>query len=196
MRDKAFFFVNLQLLRAYDTALVTRTVYTQAARQGLFRYVVGRANAPAGTATAAVNAAEAAVLPACNGTPPTNSPCIASYNIATNPTGVGLDPTLVGFINAMPLPNNFTDRRWIEHGGIQFSLRHSTRSSTTSSASLTSICATTVWFTFVMRRAARALLAIRRTVAVRSFRIRQTLSTLRALRRISPSTGAGHRRQL
>ena len=52
MRDKAFFFVNLQLLRAYDTALVTRTVYTQAARQGLFRYVVGRANAPAGTATA------------------------------------------------------------------------------------------------------------------------------------------------
>ena len=46
MRDKAFFFVNLQLLRAYDTALVTRTVYTQAARQGCSRYVVGRANAP------------------------------------------------------------------------------------------------------------------------------------------------------
>ena len=35
MRDKAFFFVNLQLLRASDTALVTRTVYTQAARQGI-----------------------------------------------------------------------------------------------------------------------------------------------------------------
>jgi hypothetical protein len=27
LRDKAFFFTNLQLLRAYDTALVTRTVY-------------------------------------------------------------------------------------------------------------------------------------------------------------------------
>jgi hypothetical protein len=62
MRDKAFFFVNLQLLRAYDTALVTRTVYTQTARQGLFRYVVGRANAPAGTATAAVNPSGGAVL--------------------------------------------------------------------------------------------------------------------------------------
>ncbi|MCM3904021.1 MAG: TonB-dependent receptor, partial [Pyrinomonadaceae bacterium] len=108
LRDKAFFFVNLQLLRAYDTALVARTVYTQAARQGLFRYVVGRANAPAGTATAAVDGSGNPILPACSGTPPTNAPCISSYNIATNPTGIGLDPTLSGIINSMPLPNNFT----------------------------------------------------------------------------------------
>src|ERR1041384_590879 len=70
MRDKAFFFVNLQMLRAYDTALVTRTVYTPQARQGLFRYVVGRANAPAGTSTAAVNSSGGALFPNCNGTPP------------------------------------------------------------------------------------------------------------------------------
>src|SRR5215470_502930 len=75
LRDKAFFFVNLQLLRAYDTALVTRTVYTQNARQGLFRYVVGRANAPFGTSTAAVDASGNAVLPICNGS---NSPCVSS----------------------------------------------------------------------------------------------------------------------
>jgi hypothetical protein len=37
MRDRAWFFVNLQMLRASDTALVTRTVYTQAARQGIYR---------------------------------------------------------------------------------------------------------------------------------------------------------------
>jgi hypothetical protein len=120
MRDKAFFFVNLQLLRAYDTALVTRTVYTQSARQGLFRYVVGRANAPAGTATAAVNGSGGAVLPACVGTPPTNSPCISSYNIATNPTGVGIDPTLGGLINAMPLPNNFTVGDGLNTAGFNF----------------------------------------------------------------------------
>ena len=35
------FFTNLQRLRAYDTALVTRMA-TAPARQGLFRYVVGR----------------------------------------------------------------------------------------------------------------------------------------------------------
>src|SRR5215510_3403762 len=120
MRDRAFFFVNLQMLRAYDTALVTRTVYTQSARQGLFRYVVGRANAPAGTATAAVNPSGGALLPVCNGAPPTNSPCISAYNIATNPTGVGIDPTLAGFINSMPLPNNFTVGDGLNTAGFNF----------------------------------------------------------------------------
>lgn len=108
LKDKAFFFTNLQLLRAYDTALVSRTVYTQAARQGLFRYVVGRANAPAGTSTAAVNTSGAPALPACIGTPATNAPCIATYNIAANPAGISLDPTLTGVLNSMPLPNNFS----------------------------------------------------------------------------------------
>jgi hypothetical protein len=120
LRDKAFFFTNLQLLRAYDTALVTRTVYTQAARQGLFRYVVGRANAPAGTSTAAVDASGNATLPACTGSPATNAPCIATYNIATNPTGVGLDPTLSGIINTTPLPNNFTTGDGLNTAGFGF----------------------------------------------------------------------------
>jgi hypothetical protein len=120
LRDKAFFFVNLQLLRAYDTALVTRTVYTQQARQGLFRYVVGRANAPAGTATPSVNASGGAVLPNCTGTPPTNAPCIASYNIASNPTGIGIDQFLGGLINAMPLPNNFTTGDGLNTAGFNF----------------------------------------------------------------------------
>jgi hypothetical protein len=120
LRDKAFFFTNLQLLRAYDTALVTRSVYTQAARQGLFRYVVGRANSPAGTSTAAVDAGGNAILPACNGAPPTNAPCISSYNIATNPTGVGPDPTLSSIINSMPLPNNFTTGDGLNTAGFNF----------------------------------------------------------------------------
>lgn len=122
LRDKAFFFTNLQLLREYDTALVTRTVYTQAARQGLFRYVVGRANAPSGAAngTAAVDASGNAILPACIGSPPSNAPCIASYNIANNPTGIGLDPTLAGIINSMPLANNFTTGDGLNTAGFNF----------------------------------------------------------------------------
>src|SRR5689334_18104748 len=118
VRDKAFFFVNLQLLRAYDTSLVTRTVYTQTARQGLYRFVVGRANAPVGGTTApSVDLAGNAVLPLCNGS---NSPCISSYNIANNPTGIGLDQTLSGFINAMPLPNNFTVGDGLNTAGFNF----------------------------------------------------------------------------
>jgi len=119
-KDKFFFFTNLQLLRAYDTALVTRTVYTQAARTGLFRYVVGRANSPAGTTTAAVDGGGNPILPACTGTPPTNSPCISSYNIATNPTGVSIDPTLAGIINSMPAPNNFTTGDGLNTAGFNF----------------------------------------------------------------------------
>jgi len=110
MKNKLFFFTNLQLLRAYDTALVARTVYTAQARTGLFRYVVGRANAPAGTATAAVDGSGNSLLPLCNSTPPvtpTNSPCIASYNIATQAPS-GLDSNLNAIFTAMPLPNNFT----------------------------------------------------------------------------------------
>ena len=119
-RDKAFFFVNLQKLHAYDTALVTRSVYTASARQGLFRYVVGRANAPAGTTTAAVDAAGNPILPACTGTPPTNAPCISSYNIATNPTLTGIDPTLGAIINATPTPNNFTTGDGLNTAGYNF----------------------------------------------------------------------------
>ena len=120
LRDKAFFFVNLQLLRAYDTALVTRTVYTQTARDGLFRYVVGRANAPVGgTTPASVDATGAPVLPACNAGA-TNAPCLRSYNIASNPTGIGIDPTLAAFLKAMPLPNNFTTGDGLNTAGFNF----------------------------------------------------------------------------
>lgn len=116
LKDKAFFFFNLQMLRAYDTALVTRTVYTQTARTGLFRYVVGRANAPAGTSTASVDAAGNPILPNC---PQPSGPCISSYNIATQaPTTI--DPLLQGFINAMPLPNNFTVGDGLNTAGFNF----------------------------------------------------------------------------
>jgi hypothetical protein len=121
IRNKVLFFTNLQLLRAYDTALVARTVYTTQARQGLFRYVVGRANAPAGTATPSVDGAGNPLLPGCTGNPPTNAPCISSYNIATNPSGTGIDSTLAGFINAQPVPNNFTTGDGLNTAGFNFS---------------------------------------------------------------------------
>jgi hypothetical protein len=119
VKNKLLFFTNLQLLRAYDTALVTRTVYTAQARAGLYRYVVGRANAPAGTGTAAVDASGNAILPACVGAPPTNSPCISSYNVATQAPG-GLDTTLTGIITAMPLPNNFSTGDGLNTAGFNW----------------------------------------------------------------------------
>jgi hypothetical protein len=136
LKDRAFFFTNLQLLRAYDTGFVTRTVYTPAARAGLFRYFVAdpSCNATTGAGnclrvgntiitqnnTLLVNGAGQVLpeVPACSAARPTN--CVASYNIATNPTGVGIDPTLGGFINAMPAPNNFATGDGLNTAGYSF----------------------------------------------------------------------------
>ncbi|MEO7660402.1 MAG: carboxypeptidase regulatory-like domain-containing protein, partial [Pyrinomonadaceae bacterium] len=76
LRDKAFFFVNLQFLKANETGLVQRTVYTPQARAGIFRYVQGGRNNPAGTTGATVDASGAALLPNCSAAVTTN--CIAT----------------------------------------------------------------------------------------------------------------------
>jgi len=118
IKDRLFYFANLQMLRAYDTALVTRTVYTQAARAGLFRYVVGGTNAPNGTTTPSVDAGGNPVLPPCSATVTTR--CVSSYNIANNPAGITLDQALSAAINAQPLPNNFNAGDGLNTAGFNF----------------------------------------------------------------------------
>jgi hypothetical protein len=118
IKDKLFYFANLQMLRAYDTGLVTRTVYTPSARNGLFRYVVGRANAPNGSATAAVDASGNAILPACSATVTTL--CLQTYNIASNPANITRDNTLMAAISAQPLPNNFNVGDGLNTAGFNF----------------------------------------------------------------------------
>ncbi len=118
IKNRMFYFFNLQLLRALNTIAVTRTVYTQTLRQGIFRYVQGGQNAPAGTANPSVDSSGNPLLPNCGGTITTN--CIATYNIASNPTGIGLDPTLMRFITAMPLPNNFFVGDGLNTAGYNF----------------------------------------------------------------------------
>lgn len=100
LRDRAFFFVNLQMLRANDALLQTRTVYTPTARQGIFRWVRGGVNG-----TGAVDASGTPIRPPCSATVTTN--CIDSYNVATG-TGITLDPLLMGYINQMPAPNSYS----------------------------------------------------------------------------------------
>jgi hypothetical protein len=114
---KTHFFTNLQMLRAQQSILVTRTVYTAQARKGLFRYRVGAANQPAGTSNPTVDAA-GNVLPGIT---------IANYDIvardplcATQPTNCGLDPTTQALINAAPLPNNFTTGDGLNTAGFSF----------------------------------------------------------------------------
>jgi len=125
LRDKAFFFTNLQLLRAYDTGLVTRTVYTQSARDGIFRFTVNGPNTPVGgTGVASVDGAGNALFGACpNPLPnplPANFRCVRTYNIVSNAANITRDPVLLDYLNRMPLPNNFTVGDGLNTAGFNF----------------------------------------------------------------------------
>jgi len=97
-KNKLFFFGNMQRLSARESGLVNRTVYTQSARQGIFRYVSGGRNQPAGVPTASVDAS-GNVVGGLN---------IGTYNIFTSdPERLGADPKVKGLVDQTPLPNNF-----------------------------------------------------------------------------------------
>jgi hypothetical protein len=144
LKDKAFFFVNLQKLSAIETRLGGGTVYTESAKNGIFRYVYGGAvnpatgrfvpgrNAAAGsvaTATgnplgASVNADGSPRYPACVGNPPTNAPCIQSYNVLTNSLAANPaytpDPLVTGIFRSYPSPNNFATGDGLNTAGFVY----------------------------------------------------------------------------
>src|SRR5216683_2342538 len=96
-KDKTFFFVNVELLHATQTSVVTRGVYTAAARQGLFRYASNGKNNPAGSTGASVDASGNPIV------------SFGTYNmVANDPFHAGLDPAVQKFLALAPLPNNFS----------------------------------------------------------------------------------------
>jgi hypothetical protein len=97
IKNKTFYFANGQGLRALNTNIVTRTVYTQSMRQGTYRYVPTR-NLPAGVAGASVDQSGN----------PTNPAATRSYNLfASDPARLGQDRTIAALIAQTPLPNRF-----------------------------------------------------------------------------------------
>lgn len=106
-KDRTFFFFNYQGQRQVFPVTLTRTVYTASAKQGIFRYVQGGRNTPAGQTGASVDAAGNPLLPACGATVTTN--CIASYNIVANdPRRLGTDPAIQqSVLDLLPAPNSF-----------------------------------------------------------------------------------------
>ena len=112
IKNKTFFFVNVQALDALSTSAVTQTVYTAQARQGLYRYVPGGRNNPAGSPGASVDAS-GNVAPGVT---------VATYNIVANdPLRLGLDKTTQGLVNASPPPNVFNVGDGLNTAGFAFS---------------------------------------------------------------------------
>ncbi|MBS1800535.1 MAG: carboxypeptidase regulatory-like domain-containing protein [Acidobacteria bacterium] len=123
-KDKAFFFFNIELLHALSSSTVTRTVYTQAARNGQFRYVTSTGgvlrNAPVGTPVVRDSSNNVISAPSvdANGNP------IQTYStydmVANDPFHVGLDPSVASFLKLAPLPNTYTVGDGLNTGGYTF----------------------------------------------------------------------------
>jgi len=97
-KNKSFFFGNLQVLRATRTREQISTTYTDLARQGIWRYVVGGRNRPAGLSDSSVDA-NGNVLPGIT---------IGTYNVVANdPQHIGLSPETQRLIGLMGKPNYF-----------------------------------------------------------------------------------------
>ena len=112
IKNRTFFFVEFQGLRARSTSATMRTVFTDQARQGILRYVKGGRNQPANAPGASVDGA-GNVLPGVN---------VGTYNVAQNdPQHIGLDPTIAAEIKAEPEPNNFTVGDGLNTAGYVFS---------------------------------------------------------------------------
>ena len=111
IKNKTFFFANVQLLHALNSPFLTRTVYTNTAKSGLFRYVVGGKNGAFGSTTPSVDA-NGNVLPGLN---------IGTYNIVANdPSKIGLDPAMQKFLALAPAPNDFTTGDGLNTAGFSF----------------------------------------------------------------------------
>jgi hypothetical protein len=109
-KNKTFFFTNIQFLRTSQSFFVNRTVYTQQARNGIYRYVQGGVNRNAIQANPSVDA---------NGNPLPGR-TIRSYNVFPNPLSLGPDPTTSFIIGKTPLPNNFNVGDGLNVAGFGF----------------------------------------------------------------------------
>jgi hypothetical protein len=106
IKDKTFFFTNIQLLRTSQSIFVNRTVYTADARAGRFRFVRGGVNGNITAGTPSVNGNGAPVFPVC--ATGVASPCIETFSVVNN-ANIPLtpDPTTAGLIGVTALPNNY-----------------------------------------------------------------------------------------
>ncbi|MBO0719557.1 MAG: TonB-dependent receptor [Blastocatellia bacterium] len=120
IKDRTFFFFNFQGQRQIFPVSLMRTVYTESAKQGIFRYVVGGRNLPSGQTGSSVDAAGNPLLPPCSAS--VTSSCIASYNIVANdPRRLGIDPTIQSrVLSLLPPPNTFSMGDGLNTAGYVF----------------------------------------------------------------------------
>jgi hypothetical protein len=132
LKDKTFFFFSYEGKRESRGLSRNRLVYTQEARNGIYRYIKGRpttlgniaaapgtapasaiAGVPAGTRTCATTGANA--LP--NGTI-----CVQNV-LGITAQRSSLDPIIQSYLSLMPTPNNFQIGDGLNTGGFRFNAK-------------------------------------------------------------------------
>lgn len=131
-KDKTFFFVSYEGKRESRGLSRNRIVYTQQARQGIFRYIKGLPTTPANAALATQTVAagtatsQSGTCAATSGTIIANGAICVQNVLAipnTNRNGQPLDPTVSAFLQPMPLPNNFQVGDGLNTGGFRFNAK-------------------------------------------------------------------------
>src|SRR5215469_7644879 len=117
LKDKLFFFTNVELLHAHSSYVQTRTVYTQSARNGILRYMSSAKgairNGNAGSTTPSIDSNGNVVLPA--------GATLGTYDmVANDPAKIGLDPSVKSYLGLAPLPNNFATGDGLNTAGFTF----------------------------------------------------------------------------
>jgi hypothetical protein len=131
IQNRTFWFFSWQSTRLKFTQPIAKVfgtpiVYTQLARQGIFRYVRGTVTPTGGTGVTrngpSLVDSTGAYVPGvvdCNLVITAN--CIASYTIGSvDPLGLGLDPRMGAYINSMPLPKNFSTGDGLNTAGFSW----------------------------------------------------------------------------
>ncbi len=112
IKNKLFYYANLQLLRTRESGVINSLVYTKEARDGLWRYNKGGRNLPYGVSGAVVDA-NGNVVPGVN---------VGTYNvIANDPDKIGWNAQTKAVAQGAPLPNNFATGDGLNTAAYTFS---------------------------------------------------------------------------
>lgn len=99
IKNKLFYYGNIQLLRTRESGITNSTVYTKEAREGIWRYNKAGRNLPFGVAGTLIDA-QGNLVSGAN---------IGTYNvISSDPARAGWNAQTKAIAQAAPLPNNFT----------------------------------------------------------------------------------------
>lgn len=132
IKDRTFFFFSYEGKRESRGLSRNRLVYTQEARNGIFRYLKNVPTTPAnvaaapGTAPASIIAGIPAGTRTCATTGanavPNGTICVQNV-LGINSNRTMIDPTLAAYIALTPLPNNFQIGDGLNTGGFRFNAR-------------------------------------------------------------------------